>query len=340
MDKARFSLIKILNQEFNVTLVILNKGQINKNHIDIVDSICSRLILINVKDSVIENIPFFHKIRTLLLIIKSIVFYQPTFISSIYSRKFYTDIRKLVYKEKFDIIQPLSDYTLKYALGLKKTKSFLFFGPNDDMVGMSESILARKKNKHGRFFLKIELRSRKNMQKKLIQYSNRSCFFSQMDIQKIISRDPEFESKLVWMPGVIEYEDEWTEDSINYIEKNSIVFTGGLVSEFNRQSLVYFFENIWPILIKEIRNIKFYIVGQTHGNDFQKQYAYPNVYYTGRVDSVRPWLEKAAVFVNPSISGTGIKTKMVEALRFGKPIVTTIEGTSGLWHIPEDTIFD
>lgn len=337
MDKARFALIKMLNNRFAVTLIVLQTSEIKTEDIAKVREICSELIIVNEKVSIFTKNNYLKKIRTAILVLRSLIFYKPSFDISNSSRKFRKEIYRLCRLRKFDIIQPLSDYTLNYV-SRKEIEEFKFFGPNDDMVGMTESILQVTDNKFRRFLLKIDLRARKKWQAKMIAASDKICYFSKDDINNIINREPDFKSKILWMPGIIEHENDWNPSSIHSVEKNTLIFTGGLTSAFNMISAIYFLDNMWPLLLKEISDLRLYIIGQISGNSFQKKYNHKNIIYTGRVQSVQPYLERSAVFISPVICGTGIKTKVIEALRFGKPIVSTPQGVSGLWKIKADSI--
>ncbi len=50
----------------------------------------------------------------------------------------------------------------------------------------------------------------------------------------------------------------------------------------------------------------------------------------GEVDEVREAYQRASVVINPVLTGTGLKTKTIEALAFGRPLVTTSWGADGL----------
>lgn len=54
------------------------------------------------------------------------------------------------------------------------------------------------------------------------------------------------------------------------------------------------------------------------------------VHVTGEVDDVRPWLHRAAVYVCPMHTGTGIKNKLLEAMAAGVPVVATPLALQGL----------
>ena len=62
---------------------------------------------------------------------------------------------------------------------------------------------------------------------------------------------------------------------------------------------------------------------QLAGND-------PSIVVTGRVDDVRPYMEKAAVYVVPIRIGGGTRLKIYEAMAMEKPIVSTTIGAEGL----------
>jgi glycosyltransferase involved in cell wall biosynthesis len=54
----------------------------------------------------------------------------------------------------------------------------------------------------------------------------------------------------------------------------------------------------------------------------------------GQVEDVKPWLEKASVVISPIRSGGGARTKNLEALALGRPLVTTTLGSEGLRELP------
>jgi glycosyltransferase involved in cell wall biosynthesis len=54
------------------------------------------------------------------------------------------------------------------------------------------------------------------------------------------------------------------------------------------------------------------------------------VIFTGRVDDVRDFLKKCKVFVCPMTFGSGIKTKNLEAMAMGLPVVTSLIGAENI----------
>lgn len=58
----------------------------------------------------------------------------------------------------------------------------------------------------------------------------------------------------------------------------------------------------------------------------------PNVENIGPVDDLGPCYARARVVVNPTVAGTGLKIKTVEALTHNRPLVTWPNGSDGLPH--------
>jgi glycosyltransferase involved in cell wall biosynthesis len=75
------------------------------------------------------------------------------------------------------------------------------------------------------------------------------------------------------------------------------------------------------------RNATLRIVGKI-GNHFETQDG--RVQIAGWVEKVQAEYEKATVVINPTLAGTGLKIKSVEALCNAKPLVATPNAVEGL----------
>jgi succinoglycan biosynthesis protein ExoO len=97
--------------------------------------------------------------------------------------------------------------------------------------------------------------------------------------------------------------------------------------EGNYQSVTGFLSAVFPELRQRFPDLEFDIVGSI-GSRLGDPPTGCNV--VGSVDDLEPYYGRAWVVVNPIIWGTGLKIKTVEALAFGKPLVTTPVGAEGL----------
>ncbi|RUS42663.1 glycosyltransferase family 4 protein [Cohnella sp. AR92] len=114
-------------------------------------------------------------------------------------------------------------------------------------------------------------------------------------------------------------------------DKNKLAFVGKMDIPHNSSAAVYFCERIWPRIKREMPSAVFYIVGKNPSAEVRRlQDEYPGVIVTGEVDDVKTTVGDSAVMVAPLLFGTGIKTKILEAMAWGVPVVTNRIGSEGL----------
>lgn len=118
-----------------------------------------------------------------------------------------------------------------------------------------------------------------------------------------------------------------------FTERDSmnLVFTGSMDWLPNDDAIRYFADDILPIVRRKVPKVSLTIVGRNPSpylTELSKKDLSINV--TGRVDDVRPYMEKAAVYVVPLRIGGGTRLKIYEAMAMEKPIVSTTVGAEGL----------
>jgi sugar transferase (PEP-CTERM/EpsH1 system associated) len=109
----------------------------------------------------------------------------------------------------------------------------------------------------------------------------------------------------------------------------SLVFSGLMSYVPNYDGMLYFLDEIFPRVLKDIPQAKLYIVGNKPPKVLQKR-ASRNIVVTGFVDDVRPFIRQSSVYVVPLRMGSGTRLKVLEAMAMKKPIVTTSIGCEGI----------
>jgi glycosyltransferase involved in cell wall biosynthesis len=111
----------------------------------------------------------------------------------------------------------------------------------------------------------------------------------------------------------------------------SIVFTGSMDWMPNEDGMVYFVNEILPLIERAVPGVTLTVVGR---NPTAKVRALgegrPNVRVTGTVPDVRPFLEEASVVVVPLRIGGGTRIKIYEAMGMERAVVSTTIGAEGL----------
>jgi glycosyltransferase involved in cell wall biosynthesis len=110
-----------------------------------------------------------------------------------------------------------------------------------------------------------------------------------------------------------------------------LLFTGHYESEPNRDAVLWFADRVWPIVKKQRPMLKFFVVGPgvvPEIRDLMKRD--PSIVVTGEVEDVRPYMQKARVFLCPVRLGSGLRVKILEAMAAGVPVVSTTLGAEGI----------
>ncbi|WP_219837812.1 glycosyltransferase family 4 protein [Paenibacillus sp. R14(2021)] len=114
-------------------------------------------------------------------------------------------------------------------------------------------------------------------------------------------------------------------------DRNKLVFVGKMDIPHNSSAVAYFCERVWPSIKRLAPETTFYIVGKNPTPAVLRlQEMYPGVVVTGEVDNVKRVVGDSALMIAPMLFGTGIKTKIVEAMSWGVPVVTNQIGIEGI----------
>ncbi len=110
-----------------------------------------------------------------------------------------------------------------------------------------------------------------------------------------------------------------------------LLFCGRLDQMANRGAITYFFQSIWPELSRRVNNLEIDVVGKNPPAWLvELSQRDQRVHVPGFVDDVRPYFQRATVFVCPITDGGGTRLKILDALAMGMPIVSTTFAASGL----------
>ncbi|HET7205750.1 MAG TPA: glycosyltransferase [Terriglobales bacterium] len=114
-------------------------------------------------------------------------------------------------------------------------------------------------------------------------------------------------------------------------DPSSIVFTGSMDWTANEDGIVFFIENVLPLVRRRFPRAKLWVVGRRPTSRLQQiGRSITDVEVTGTVDDIRPYLSRGSVYVVPLRVGGGTRIKIFEAMAAGKAVVSTTIGAEGL----------
>lgn len=110
-----------------------------------------------------------------------------------------------------------------------------------------------------------------------------------------------------------------------------LLYIGSLDWEANRDGLLWFLREVWPLLAADHAGLKLSIVGRNPGAALTREaQRHGGVELHGFVADLEPHYARSRVFIAPLRFGSGIKVKVINALYRGLPVVTTAVGAEGL----------
>ena len=111
---------------------------------------------------------------------------------------------------------------------------------------------------------------------------------------------------------------------------HEIVFTGSMDWMPNDDAMTWFANDILPLVRSKLPDVHTTVVGRSPSARLKALATERGIEITGRVPDVRPYLERAGVFIVPMRVGGGTRLKIFEAMSMGLPVVSTSIGAEGL----------
>jgi polysaccharide biosynthesis protein PslH len=111
------------------------------------------------------------------------------------------------------------------------------------------------------------------------------------------------------------------------------LFNGALYHSTNYDALKIILDKINPhLMIAQNFNYRIIVCGKGLPDFFNnlKEYSDKNVIYAGFVDDISVYFKAADIFLNPILTGGGVKTKAIEAMAMDCTVVSTELGAMGL----------
>jgi len=255
----------------------------------------------------------------------SLISVQPYTIWRHYSRKYLERVHKLIKIKKFDLIHcdilPLS-YTVR-----KLSQIPCVITDHDVSYLKTLRMAKNSRNIFMKLFLFLEALKMKRLESNIFRHVHMGIAVSHTDKQHLKRLCPEAKFEVI-ENGV--NTDEFCPDFYK-IEDKMLLWIGGFGHYPNEEAIFYFLDKIYPLIKKEVSGIKINLIGNNVTNRLRRfEEEDPSINFLGFVEDPVAHLRKAAVFIAPILSGSGIKLKMLEAMAVGKAIVTTSIGCEGI----------
>ncbi len=112
-------------------------------------------------------------------------------------------------------------------------------------------------------------------------------------------------------------------------DRYNMVFVGGMGWFPNRDGMEFFLHKVMPLVCRQVPQATCTIVGKADGLHIPTRLV-SRIRLTGFVEDLRPWVQRAGVYIIPLQVGSGTRLKLLEAMAMAKPVVSTAIGCEGV----------
>lgn len=318
--------LDLLSHDFDIDLLIITSENITNNTVE-------KLKQIGVNEVIIFNIHSYHAYLNSFL---TLFTNKPLQSSYFYNAKAYKwlENNEKNYKTIYFHTLRFGRYIDKLKKNRIKSTCRLLLGFND-AISLNYKDAGIKAKGLWKVIYKIESNRIKNYELKLLTIVDSASIINKRDRDYILHNWHKNLPKLT-KPKIHVIRHSICDDLLSYNyhpENNNLVFIGNLKYPPNRQGLDFFCSQLWPGIIKEIKNIKLIVIGRD-GEKFSSEY--PNVEALGFVDDPYQIMIKQAAFISPADFGAGVPSKTLLAMSLGLPVISTYNNAAGIEEIAND----
>lgn len=305
-ERLVFELIKLLSEKHEIHLVVrIHEGQ--EKDLGPVEALCKKVY------PVIYTRPEKRDMFSILKVVSS--YYQLC-----------QKANALAQGEAFDAIH--AEWT-ETGLFLKRVKTKMTIEAHDVL---SKPMERRYLNAHGfrRYINLMLFRCTRIFERYIYGKFDTVLVLSEYDQKYLRSMDPSLNVVVLQYPHGVPLT-----SAVFQREEKTLLFLAAMDRGPNIEAALYFWNNILPLIRKQVPDVKFTIVGSRPVPEVRALAEKDkNTIVTGFVDDIEPYYKTATVFVAPLLTGGGIIVKILDALAAGTPVVTTSIGNEGIGALP------
>jgi O-antigen biosynthesis protein len=170
----------------------------------------------------------------------------------------------------------------------------------------------------------------KKLELDLITHCDVSYYPSSIEVEELRRELPTANIRML-SPYIYESESFNLTSEYNAEKRQNLLFVGGFAHKPNIDGVIWFMNEVFPKVSSSLKDMKVFIVG-SNPPELIRNLGGQNVIVTGYVtdEELMEYYAKCRIVVVPLRYGAGIKGKVVEAMYYGLPVITTPTGAEGL----------
>jgi sugar transferase (PEP-CTERM/EpsH1 system associated) len=248
----------------------------------------------------------------------------PYMVTSHYSQPYRDAVRASLAEFRPDLV--LCEWTpyVIYVKNLRSVKKLV--STHNVEADIWQRYYENETNGPRRWYVREQWRKIKRFERVALNWVDAAVAVSDLDCARLAKGCPRL--KMAMIPNGVDL--EYFQVLPQPIQRRHLVFTGSMDWRPNQDAARYFIGKILPLLKQARPDLECTFVGRNPPSDIERLAHTIGVHITGTVDDVRPYVERAAVYIVPLRIGGGSRLKILEALAMGRAVVSTTVGAEGL----------
>ena len=266
---------------------------------------------------------------TIRKVINKIVRIKPSFVVNCYSKKMAETINEIIVSKSIDLVHVEFTYMGEYIHDIKK-KSIATVLVDQEL---NFRRITRELQSKGSLLrlpgLLLEYVKQKKYETAICSHFNK--IFAITEEEKAVLLDSNKALDIDIYPNVVDSE-HFSPESTAAVSEDPVgmVFIGNYHHKPNEAGMLWFYDNVYPLIKQAVPDAGMNIVGANPTPRIKELAKNEEITVTGFVDDIRPYLKKSAVFINPIITGGGMRGKVIEAMASCRAVVSTSMGAEGI----------
>jgi polysaccharide biosynthesis protein PslH len=334
--RRSFNILKLMCELHNVSFISLYEAddEISQHNIDTLEAMCRSVEFYKAPSKKLGS-------ELIIRLIASFFSLKPYILWRHYSRKFHKRVTDLINNGNYDLVL-LDNLPIAYCF-VKKSNTRQIMTDHDVSYIKCKRMAEQNRNYISKLFYYLETFKLRLFEKNILNQVDLCIVVSEADKLALQLLNPD--AKLQVIENGVDT-GEFNVDSSDSVA-TELLWLGGFSNGPNKDSMRFYLEKIHNLIKMETPSVRLEILGGGDINWITKLAQGDNTLkIRGYVDDITPYAKKAGIFIAPITSGGGTKLKVIEAMAFGKAIVTTsigcegIDGTQDKEYIIADTPSD
>ena len=244
----------------------------------------------------------------------------------------------------FDAIHADQLWMAPYALWAKRkvagTDPIIVLDQHNAVYQIPKRLAERERNPVKRALLKLEAAKLAHYETTTCRKFNHVVWVTQEDRDAIESHARQFDTELdnsIVIP--ISVDPSLDRPLARQLASHRVTFLGGLHWPPNADGILWYAREVWPIVIKAVPHAILTVIGKAPPAELLSLCSVvKNIDVVGYIEDPTPYLSETAVSIVPLHAGGGMRVKILDAWKWGLPVVSTTIGAEGIKIRPDNNI--